>query len=182
MKWLFGAKENEVSPLYECGDNDHLLVVVLTKINKAGYLPLEDENVKNYVKTEVIRDKKAEMLIAKVKGVKDIAGAKGKGATVTTVNQVTFAAPVFVQATGMSEPALSGAVAATAKGKFCSHAVKGNGGVYLFQVTDKKMRPVKYNEKEYEARMRQKVMQYAGGFMQELYLNADVKDNRYLFF
>ena len=44
------------------------------------------------------------------------------------------------------------------------------------------MRPVKYNEKEYEARMRQKVMQYAGGFMQELYLNADVKDNRYLFF
>ena len=182
MKWLFGAKENEVSPLYECGDNDHLLVVVLTKINKAGYLPLEDENVKNYVKTEVIRDKKAEMLIAKVKGVKDIAGAKGKGATVSTVNQVTFAAPVFVQATGMSEPALSGAVAATAKGKFCSHAVKGNGGVYLFQVTDKKMRPVKYNEKEYEARMRQKVMQYAGGFMQELYLNADVKDNRYLFF
>ena len=182
MKWLFGAKENEVSPLYECGDNDHLLVVVLTKINKAGYLPLEDENVKNYVKTEVIRDKKAEMLIAKVKGVKDIAGAKGKGATVSTVNQVTFAAPVFVQATGMSEPALSGAVAATAKGKFSSHAVKGNGGVYLFQVTDKKMRPVKYNEKEYEARMRQKVMQYAGGFMQELYLNADVKDNRYLFF
>ena len=182
MKWLFGAKENEISPLYECGENDHLLVVVLTKINKEGYRSLDDENVKNYVRSEVLRDKKAEMLMAQVNGVKDIAGAKAKGGKVSTVNQVTFAAPVFVQATGMSEPALSGAVAATAKGKFCSHAVKGNGGVYMFQVTDKKMRSVKFDEKTYEQRKRQKLLQYAGNFMQELYLKADVKDNRYMFF
>ena len=182
MKWLFEAKENEVSPLYECGENDHLLVVVLTKINKEGYRSLDDEGVKSYVRNEVMRDKKAEMLMAQVKGVKDMAGAKAKGAKVSTVNQVTFAAPVFVQATGMSEQALSGAVSATAKGKFSSQAVKGNGGVYLFQVTDKKMRPVKFNAKEYEQRQRQKVMQFAGNFMQELYINANVKDNRYMFF
>ncbi len=182
MKWLFEAKEKEVSPLYECGENDHLLVLVLTKINKEGYRTLDDENVKNYVRSEVVRDKKAEMLMAKAKGVNNIAGAKAKGANVTTVNQVTFAAPVFVQSTGMSEPALSGAVAATAKGKFCSQPIKGYGGVYLFQVTDKKMRSVKFNEKEYEQRQRQKVMQYAGNFMQELYFKANVKDNRYLFF
>lgn len=182
MKWLFEAKENEVSPLYECGENDHLLVVVLTKINKEGYRSLDDEGVKSYVRNEVMRDKKAEMLMAQVKGVKDMAGAKAKGAKVSTVNQVTFAAPVFVQATGMSEQALSGAVAATAKGKFSSQAVKGNGGVYLFQVTDKKMRPVKFNAKEYEQRQRQKMMQFAGNFMQELYINANVKDNRYMFF
>ena len=47
MKWLFGAKENEVSPLYECGENDHLLVLILTKINKEGYRSLEDESVKS---------------------------------------------------------------------------------------------------------------------------------------
>ncbi len=182
MKWLFEAKEKEVSPLYECGENDHLLVLVLTKINKEGYRTLDDENVKNYVRSEVVRDKKAEMLMAKAKGVNNIAGAKAKGANVTTVNQVTFAAPVFVQSTGMSEPALSGAVAATAKGKFSSQPIKGYGGVYLFQVTDKKMRSVKFNEKEYEQRQRQKVMQYAGNFMQELYFKANVKDNRYLFF
>lgn len=182
MKWLFEAKENEISPLYECGENDHLLVIALTKINKKGYRTLDDENVKNYVKTEVIRDKKAEMLMAQVKGVKDINGAKAKGGKVAAVNQVTFAAPVFVQATGMSEPALSGAVSATAKGKFCAQPVKGYGGVYMFQVTDKKTRPVKYNAKEYEQRQRQKVMQYAGNFMQELYIKANVTDNRYLFF
>lgn len=182
LKWIFATDENKVSQLYECGDNDHLLVLVMTKINKKGYRSLDDENVKNYVKQEVLRDKKAEMLMAKVKGVNSISAAKAKGAQVSAVNQVTFAAPVFVQSTGMSEPALSGAVAATAKGKFSSAAVKGNGGVYLFQVLEKKMRPVKFNAKEYEQRQRQKMMQYAGNFMQELYINANVKDNRYLFF
>lgn len=182
LKWIFETDENKVSQLYECGDNDHLLVLVMTKINKKGYRSLDDENVKNYVKQEVLRDKKAEMLMAKVKGVNSISAAKAKGAQVSAVNQVTFAAPVFVLSTGMSEPALSGAVAATAKGKFSSAAVKGNGGVYLFQVLEKKMRPVKFNVKEYEQRQRQKMMQYAGNFMQELYINANVKDNRYLFF
>lgn len=182
LKWIFETDENKVSQLYECGDNDHLLVLVMTKINKKGYRSLDDENVKNYVKQEVLRDKKAEMLMAKVKGVNSISAAKAKGAQVSAVNQVTFAAPVFVQSTGMSEPALSGAVAATAKGKFSSAAVKGHGGVYLFQVLEKKMRPVKFNAKEYEQRQRQKMMQYAGNFMQELYINANVKDNRYLFF
>lgn len=182
LKWIFETDENKVSQLYECGDNDHLLVLVMTKINKKGYRSLDDENVKNYVKQEVLRDKKAEMLMSKVKGVNSISAAKAKGAQVSAVNQVTFAAPVFVQSTGMSEPALSGAVAATAKGKFSSAAVKGNGGVYLFQVLEKKMRPVKFNAKEYEQRQRQKMMQYAGNFMQELYINANVKDNRYLFF
>lgn len=182
LKWIFETDENKVSQLYECGDNDHLLVLVMTKINKKGYRSLDDEKVKNYVKQEVLRDKKAEMLMAKVKGVNSISAAKAKGAQVSAVNQVTFAAPVFVQSTGMSEPALSGAVAATAKGKFSSAAVKGNGGVYLFQVLEKKMRPVKFNAKEYEQRQRQKMMQYAGNFMQELYINANVKDNRYLFF
>ena len=37
MRWLFDAKKGDVSPLYECGDNDHLLVVVLDNINNVGY-------------------------------------------------------------------------------------------------------------------------------------------------
>lgn len=27
MKWLYDAKDGSISPLYECGDNDHLLVI-----------------------------------------------------------------------------------------------------------------------------------------------------------
>ncbi len=182
MKWIFEAEEGEISPLYECGENDHLLVLAMTKVHKTGYRPLDDTNVKDYIKQEVMNDKKAELLIGKLNGVKNMAEAKAKGGKIATVEQVTFAAPVFVQATGASEPALSGAVAATAQGKFSSHAVKGNAGVYLFQVNSKKMRPVKFDAKEYEQRLKQKVLQYAGNFMSELYAKANVKDNRYLFF
>ena len=182
LKWIFDAKEGGVSPLYECGDNDHLLVVVLDKIHRIGYRDLSDAQVKEVVKAEVIKDKKAEQIEAKLNGVKSIAAAKAKGAKVSEVNQITFAAPVFIAASGASEPALSGAVAATKKGAFSAHAVKGNAGVYLFQVTNKTNRPVKLDEKAQEQKCRQKAMQYAGNFMNELYLNAKVVDNRYLFF
>ena len=182
LKWIFDSKENEISPMYECGDNNHLLVVVLDKIHRIGYRDLSDPQVKEMIKAEVIKDKKAEMIETKVAGVKSIAAAKAKGGKVSSVNQITFAAPVFIAATGASEPALSGAVAATKKGAFAAHAVKGNAGVYLFQVTNKSNRPVKFDEKAYEQKCRQKAMQYAGNFMNELYMNAHVVDNRYLFF
>ena len=182
LKWIFEAKEGSVSPMYECGNNDHLLVVVLDKINRIGFRGLDDPQVKEMVKAEVIKDKKAEMIEAKLNGVKNIAAAKSKGAKVSEVNQITFAAPVFVASAGASEPALSGAVSATKKGVFSAHPVKGNAGVYLFLVTNKSNRPVKFNEKAQEQKCRQKSMQYAGNFMNELYLNANVVDNRYLFF
>ncbi|WP_287856266.1 peptidylprolyl isomerase [Segatella hominis] len=182
LKWIFEAKEGSVSPMYECGNNDHLLVVVLDKINRIGFRGLDDPQVKEMVKAEVIKDKKAEMIEAKLNGVKNIAAAKSKGAKVSEVNQITFAAPVFVASAGASEPALSGAVSATKKGAFSAHPVKGNAGVYLFLVTNKSNRPVKFNEKAQEQKCRQKSMQYAGNFMNELYLNANVVDNRYLFF
>lgn len=182
MKWLFDAKEGEISPLYECGNNDNLLVLCLTKINKEGYRSLDDERVKTFVKAEVIRDLKAEKLIAKLNGATDIKSAKAKGAEISTVDQVTFAAPVFVSATGSAEPALSGAVAGKKAGEFSKTPVKGNGGVYLFLVKGKKNRPVKFDAKAAQNTLRQRAMQNAGNFMSELYMNANVKDNRYLFF
>lgn len=184
LKWIFDSKEGEISPLYECGDNNHhhLLVVVLDKIHHIGYRDLNDAVVKETVKAEVLKDKKAEMIEAKLNSVKNIAAAKAKGGKVSSVNQITFAAPVFIAATGASEPALSGAVAGTKKGAFSAHAVKGNAGVYLFQVTNKTNRPVKFDDKTYEQKCRQKAIQYAGNFMNELYLNAHVVDNRYLSF
>ena len=182
LKWLFEAKEGDVSPLYECGDNNHLLVVILNRINPVGYRSLKDAQVKEMVKAEVLKDKKAEQLMAKLNGVNSIAGAKAKGAIVSPVNQITFASPVFITATGASEPALSGAVAAVAKGAFDKTPVKGNAGVYMFQVTGRTMRPLKYDAQAQEQKLRQRAMQYAGNFMNELYLKAKVVDNRYLFF
>ena len=181
MKWIFDAKAGDVSPLYECGTNDHLLLVALTKVHPVGYRDLAD--AKEMVKMDVIRDKKFEMLKEKFAGVKSIADAKAKGAQIDSVNQVTFAAPAFIAATGASEPALSGAVAAAKEGQFSANLVKGNGGAYLFQVVKKNTRQgEKYDEKAMEQQLQQRALQAASRFMGELYQKANVVDNRYLFF
>ena len=182
MKWIFDEAEvGKVSPLYECGENDHLLVVALTKVHPVGYRAFDD--VKDVVKADVVRDKKYEMLKEKLAGVNSVNAAKGKGAHVDTVRQITFNAPVFVQATGASEPALSGAVAATKQNSFCPDVIKGNAGAYMFQVTSRSTRQgAKFDAKTVEQRLRQMALQAASRYMDELYLSAGVVDNRYLFF
>ena len=183
LKWIFSAKEGEISPLYECGDNDHMMVVALTKVHSQGFRAADDEEVKEVLQREVIKDKKAEQLIAKLQGVNTIAAAQAKGAQVDTVSQITFNAPAFVQKTGSPEPALSGAVAATAVGKFSKAPVKGNAGVYAFQVVKKANRAgAKYDVATQMQTQRQQTMQYVGNFMQDLITKAGVVDNRYLFF
>ena len=183
LKWIFDAKEKQVSDMFECGNNgDHLLLVILDQINPVGYRDWSDAQVKEELKAEVLKDKKAAQLIEKLKGVNSIAAAQQKGGKLSTVEQITFANPVFVGETGASEPVLSGAVSATAKGKFSAQPVKGNGGVYVFQVTGKTQLPTKFDAKQFETQTRQRVMQAAGQFMDELMIRAKVKDNRYLFF
>jgi peptidyl-prolyl cis-trans isomerase D len=181
MKWIFDSKAGDVSQLYECGNNDHLLVVALTGIHAVGYRSLDA--VEEQVKPEVIRDKKFDIAAGKLKGVKDIAAAKSKGAVVDSVRQITFSAPVFVQSAGSSEASLSGAVAAVKQGQFSPSIVKGVGGAYLFQVLEKKQREGnKFEEKQQLQQLQQRALQAAGRFMNELYLEAKVVDNRYLFF
>ena len=184
LKWTFESKQGSVSPLYECGNNDHLLVVALNNINGKGYLSYEkNEDLKNYLKSEVLKDKKAEKILADVKNVKSMADARNKGGQVVRVDQITFAAPTFVQETGASEPALSGAVAGTKKGAFCPRPIKGNAGIYFVQVLDQTRRAdSKFEAKKYEQQAQQKALQRAGNFMQELIQKANITDNRYLFF
>ena len=181
MKWIFDAKAGDVSPLYECGNNDHLLVIALTKVHPVGYRDLDD--VKEQVKQDVMRDKKFDKAAEKLAGVKDIASAKAKGAVVDSVRQITFSAPVFVQSAGASEPALSGAVAAAKQGDFSHAIVKGKGAAYVFQVIGKKQREgVKFDAKQQIQQGQQQALQAASRFMSELYLKANVVDKRYLFF
>ena len=181
MKWIFDAKAGEVSPLYECGNNDYLLVVGLVKVHEKGYR--DWESVKDELNREVMNDKKFAMLSEKLAGVKSIDEAVKQNAVVDTVRQITFSAPVFVSRTGASEPALSGAVAAAQKGEFSKAVVKGNGGAYVFQVLDQtKRQGATFDAKKEEQRLSQIAGQAVGRFLQELYMKADVVDNRYLFF
>ena len=180
MKWIFDAKPGDVSPLYECGSNDNLLVIGLENVHPVGLRALDA--VKDELKQMVIRDKKFDLLKGKLEGVKSIADAQAKGAKVDSVNQISFASPAFVQATGSSEPALAGAVASAKKGDFHAAPVKGNGGAFVFQVLDVAQQKSEMKAEDFERQLKQQAMQAAGRCMQELYQKAEVSDKRYLFF
>ena len=102
---------------------------------------VQEKLLKEVEAMKAANDKKAEEIMKSLANVKNIAAAKKvKGAKATDVAQATFASPVFVQATGAAEPALSGAIAATKQGQYCARPVKGYRGVYVFQVTKKAKR------------------------------------------
>ncbi len=182
MRWLFNdAKKNDVSKLYECGtDNDHMMLIAVTGVNEAGYLPLE--KVKPMLKNEILNDKKAEKIIASLGNVKSVADAKKqKGAVSDTIKHVTFSAPAFVMATSSSEPALSARVSMTAKGQFAG-PVKGNAGVFVFQVLDKQKAQEKVDAKTEEGMLTNMAARAASRFINDLYIKAKVVDKRYMFF
>ena len=184
LRWVFAAEKGDVSQVFTTGQNrDELIAIVLTDIYPKGYMPLSNEDVKNYVEQEVMRDKKAEMLMAKANGLKSINDAKAKGAKVVEVKQITFASPAFISEVQAQEPALSGAVCATEKGKFSAHPVKGNQGVYVFQVTDRRKLEGAFDVKSYENKSAQGYMSmFSRMVFNDLVSNAHVTDNRYLFF
>lgn len=182
VKWLFDeAKKGDVSQLYECGDNDHLLLVALTDVTKEGYAPFD--KVKDLLKQQVTDEKKAEKILANASKVKDMNAAKQlQGAVVDSVNHVSFANPAFVRATMSSEPIVSALAAKTAKGQFAGPA-KGQNGVFMLQVLDKTKSSAKYDEKAQLLQDQQTNMRMiAQNIMNDLYLKANVKDLRYKFF
>lgn len=182
MRWIFNEDTdiNSVSPMYECGENDHMLVVILTGVHQKGYRSMED--VKDILTKKVMEDKKAEMLKEKMANAKSIADVmKVNGAVSDTINHVSFSASTFVSKVGYSEPIISGAASKAENGKFIS-PLKGNGGVYAFQVLSKNKTAEKYDAKSEEMQQESMNMRAVSRFVNDLYEKANVKDNRYLFF
>lgn len=181
LKWIFDeASEKEVSQLYECGDNNHLLVVILDKVNKKGYRSLD--KVSSSIKSELTNEKKVAQLAEQLKGVKSIEEAKAKGAVIDTINHISFASPAFISATASSEPLISAAAAKAQKGAFVG-PIKGKGGAYVMQVVDKTKTADKFDAKQEETQVSQTHLRVAfQTLFNVLYLQANVTDNRYKFF
>lgn len=181
LKWIFAAKPGEVSPLYECGENDHLMVVALDKIHEAGYRDIN--SVAEMLRAEIRRDKKAEKIMEEMKKYNSIAQVKGmKDAVSDSVKHVTFSAPAYISVTRSSEPVI-GAVAAKTAANKVSAPIKGNGGVYMIQVYAKEKGGEKFDAKQEETTLTNMAVRIAGNqLINDLYQKAKVVDQRYLFF
>lgn len=182
LRWAFGAEKGEVSQIFEAGDNDHLMVIAIADIHKAGYRPVAD--MADMFRTQAINDKKAEKILAEAKKVTTMEEAIAlSGAKNDVLRRVSFSSPTYVSKTPASEPAISGAVASLEEGVL-SAPIKGNGGIYFLQVVKKET-----GAATFDAAAEQKTLETAATrninsntILNELYRKGEVKDNRYLFF
>ena len=182
LRWAFGAEKGEVSHIFEAGANDHLMVVAVADIHKAGYRPVAD--FASLLEIQALNDKKADKILADAKGVKSMEEALAlTGAKADTLRRVNFSSPAYVSKVPASEPVVSGAAAGLEEGEF-SGAIKGNGGIYYLQVIKKNAGAAKFNEETEQATLKAAATRNisTSSIVNELYRKGGIEDNRYLFF
>lgn len=133
VRWAFEAKAGQVSDVFECGNQ--FVVAALTEVNDDEYRPLEA------VRAELIiaatNDKKAEYIMSQLNGVSTLeAAAELFDTEVKTAEGISLSSFRF-GAAGV-EPAVVG-TALTIDTNTLSAPVKGNNGIYLLTVGEKKV-------------------------------------------
>ncbi len=182
LRWAFSAKVGEVSGLYECGESDRMLVVAVAGITPEGYRPLA--MVQDQLRAEVVRDKKAEKIMADMKaaGVASFDQYKNlPNAVSDSIKHVTFAAPAYIASLRSSEPLVS-AYASIAETNKLSAPIKGNAGVIVLQLYAKEKQEESFDKDAEQTNLASMHARMASQFINDLYLKGNVKDKRYLFF
>ena len=182
LRWAFGADKGEVSHIFEAGDNDHLMVVAVADINKAGYRSVE--SMADMFRVQAANDKKAAKIMAEAKKVSNMNEALAlAGVKADTLRRVTFGSAAYVSKVPASEPILSGAVAGLEEGAF-SGPIQGNGAVYFLQVIKKNNGVATFNAASEQKNLENTAVRNINSntILNELYRKSNVEDNRYLFF
>lgn len=137
VRWMYNTEETEVGDIQLFNNNNNSYIVAkLTGRSEDGYRSFE--SVKNEIKSEVIKEKKAEQLMEKAKDAKSsnsdfnaLASALGTQAKSQGVNLNT----AVLTGSGR-EPKVMG-VASVLEVNSISEPVKGNMGVYIIKVTNR---------------------------------------------
>ncbi len=182
LKWVFAAKPGEVSGLYECGDSDHLLVVAVENINTKGYRTLKQ--VQDQLRSEIVKDKKAAKIMADMAALKATSFDQYKGMSnvvTDSIQRVSFAAPAYIPALRSSESLVS-AYASVGELNKVSAPIKGNAGVYVLQVYAKDKLNETYNQSAEEQTLENMHVRFSNRVLNDLFMQANVVDSRYLYF
>ena len=135
IRWAFSKKteQGNVSTVFDC--TGKYVVATLKMIREKGIAPLEQ--IKNDIKTLVMREKKAEVLMAKLDKVaasKDFGQmAKTLGSKIDTIQNITFASP-NLPFYGR-EPAVVGTAFGLKKDQI-SKPVKGEVAAFLIKIDE----------------------------------------------
>ncbi|MEG2219321.1 MAG: peptidylprolyl isomerase [Muribaculaceae bacterium] len=152
IQWVFGGEVGNVSSIFDKEANNKMVVVSIDEIIPAGYTPVTNKNVKTLLTNIVRRDKKATSLIQKFNGkAKDLAGfATIMESKVDTAVAVTFGQS-FIPQIGANEPVLLGRVPVSKVNQLVG-PVKGDLGVYVYQVAKIDNQGPAFNAEESAAR------------------------------
>lgn len=131
IRWSFNAEKGQVSEVHEFGDR--YVVALLVSVKEKGYAPVE--LVSDIIKEEIIKDKKAEIILNQIES-KDLSKLETLAADLnTTVKEAKNINFTTFQIVGAGyEPAVI-AKAVTMEKDQVSKPIKGKNGVYVFKVT-----------------------------------------------
>ncbi len=179
VRWAYDAKVNEVSNVFTL--DDKYVVAVVTNAYEKGTATVE--NVREEVKADVIKEKKAALLAEKVKGANatSLAQLATKfGKEVQTAGGINFSNN-FLPGAGQ-EPKVANRAFALTVNKI-SEPVKGDNGVYVLNVTAvtpaAQIADYTMSKQQVKAPLEQKV---EGQLAEALKKVATVKDERYKFY
>ena len=171
IKWAFEHKQGDVSEVFT-EVPEFYIVGALTEVveDKDGILPFE--SVKNEVTEAVIKQKKADKLIAELNGK-----ALAEVGTIDTAKAVRFSSN-YVEKFG-NETGLVGAIV-SAKMNELSKPVKGNSSVFVFQKIAERDSQMPATDK---ANLDRTIQTSVGrSLIEALEDKGDVEDNSYNFF
>jgi len=181
VRWAFENDKETVSDVYDC--NNQFVVATVTEVLEKGARSLD--KVAEQIKAELIREKKADLIIEKLKtqitktpSIEGIAAAISS--EVKSAPAVNFAAYQFGVA-GF-EPAVVGKVSVLPVNKI-SAPIKGNAGVYVVLPTNPQVSNAPFDAKM-QVMMLNSRMSYSLPYtiIQDIRDKADIVDNRINFF
>jgi len=181
VRWAFNNKIGNVSDVFDCGTQ--FIVATTSEINEEGYKTVAQAT--QQLKTEIIKDKKADMMIKNLSGLvakyptlETLAAALNT--QVKTAPAVNFASYQFGEA-GF-EPYIIGKSSVLTSGKI-SAPLKGNSGVYVLLPGVKQVDNSPFNPKMETAQMDAR-MAYSLPYtlMEKLKEKYNIVDNRSNFY
>lgn len=178
--WAFNEKIGSVKKF---DLSDQRVVAVITGEEKAGFRPMKD--VAEALKFELLRDKKAEKIIADLKSKNLTTLDAYAQATANKVDTVRFVKLSTMNVSGVGrEPSFNIAAAYSEVNKVGT-PVKGNGGVYVLSVVNRTEETAPFDAENAKMMLDQSYMYRfnSQGLVQTLKNKLNVVDNRpYVFY
>lgn len=183
IRFVFDGKKGDVSEIFE--DGGYLLVVGITGEIEHGYASLDNENLANYLRMQVMPEKKVAYLakndfanVADKSSLEGYSTALGSG--IQEATRVNFNMN-SISGLGI-EPKVIGEAFKNAEGSIVG-PIEGNSNTVVIKVGAKTDKGLTYNEEEYKSKVTANAYRNAAGLAnQQLSNAADIQDNRIRFY